>query len=131
GGEVGQLQRLGAVALPEVLNLLPLTVEDRPAGAVASEVAPFAVDHDALVLTPEIPHRSRALAGAHVADLANERGRLEIQERDVGVGRLAAVVKAESAADAHGTRWRPVLSQGPAAHVDDVDAVVPHLAVAC
>ena len=67
---------------------------------------------------------------AYVADLANERGRLEIQERDVGVGRLAAVVETQSAADAHGARGRPVLSQGPAAHIDDVDAVVPHLAVA-
>ena len=52
------------------------------------------------------------------------------KKRDVGVGRLAAVVETESAADAHGARGRPVLSQGPAAHIDDVDAVVPHLAVA-
>ena len=88
-GEVGQFQRLGAVALPEVLGLLPLTIEDRSAGAVAGEVAPFAVDHDAPVLAPELPHRGRTLAGAHVADLADERGRLEIEQRDVGVGVLA------------------------------------------
>src|SRR5438309_1197303 len=130
GGEVGQLQRLRAVALPEILDLLPLTIEDRPAGAVAREVAPFAVDHDALVLAPELTHRGRALAGAHVADLAYERGRLEIQQRDVGVGRLAAVAETQSAAGAHGPRGCPVLSQGPAADIDDVDAVVPHLTVA-
>src|SRR5580693_5382982 len=96
GGEVGQFQRLGTVAFPEVLDLLPLTIVDRPAGGVAREVAPLAVDHDALVLTPELSHRARALAGAHVADLANERGRLEIQQRDVSVGRLAAVAETES-----------------------------------
>src|SRR4051812_5989597 len=93
GGEVGQFQRLGAVAFPEVLDLLPLTIEDRPAGGVAREVAPFAVDHDSLVLTSELPHRARALACAHVTDLANERGWLEIQQCDVGVGRLPAVVE--------------------------------------
>src|SRR5712671_1451796 len=72
GGEVGQFQRLRAVTLPEVRELLPLTIEARPAGGIAREVAPFAVDHDALVLTPVLPHRGRTLAGAHVADLANE-----------------------------------------------------------
>src|SRR5580658_5701106 len=88
GGEVRQFQRLGAVTLPEVLDLLPLTIEDRPARGVAREVARLAVDHDALVLPPKLPHRGHALAGAHVADLANERRRLEIQKCDVGVGRL-------------------------------------------
>src|SRR5271170_7816388 len=78
GREVGPFQRLGAVSLPEVLDLLPLPIEDRPAGGVAREVAPFAVDQDALVLTPKLPHRGRALAGSHVADLANERGGLKI-----------------------------------------------------
>ncbi len=62
--------------------------------------------------------------------LANERGRLKIQDRDVGVGRLAAIMVAEPAADAHGARGRPILSQCPAAHVDDVDPVIPDLAVA-
>src|SRR5947209_9415431 len=81
GGEVGQLQRLGAVALPEVPDLLPLTVEVRPAGGVAREVAPLAVDHDAPGPAPVLPHRGRALAGAHVAHLADERGRLEVQQR--------------------------------------------------
>src|SRR3954451_9974496 len=66
GGEVGQFQRLRAVALAEILDLLPLSIEDRAAGGVAREVASFAVDHDSLVPTPEIPHRGRALAGAHV-----------------------------------------------------------------
>src|SRR5271163_1930701 len=80
GGEVGQFQSLGAVALPEVLDLLPLSIEDRAAGGVAREVAPFAVDHDALVLTPKLPDRRRALVGAHVADLANERRRLVIEK---------------------------------------------------
>src|SRR5215470_41944 len=68
GTEVGQFQRLGAVALPKVPDLLPLSIEERPAGGIAREVAPLAVHHDALVPTPELPHRGRTLAGAHVAD---------------------------------------------------------------
>src|SRR5262249_40023047 len=108
GGEVGPLQRGRAVALPEVLGFLPLAIEERPAAAVPREVTPFAVDHNAAAAPPELPHRGRALAGAHVADLADERGGPEIQQRDVGVGRLAAVVEAEPAADAHGTWGRPV-----------------------
>src|SRR5262245_10814350 len=130
GGEVGQLQRLGAVALPELLDFLPRAVVERAAGGVAREVARLAVDHDAAVPAAELAHRGRALTGADVADLAEDRGRPVVQERDVGVGRLAAVVEGETAADAQGTRGRSVLAQGPAADVDDVDAVVPHLAVA-
>src|SRR5262245_3287788 len=129
-GEMGPFQRPGAVAIREVLDLLPLAVEERPAVGVAREVAPLAVDQDALALPPELPDLARALAGGHVADLADERGRPVIEERDVGVGRLAAVVEPEPAADAHGARGCLVLCQGPAADVDHVDPVVPHLAVA-
>src|SRR5580693_5773190 len=97
GGEVGQFQRLRAVTLPEILDLLPLTIEERPTRGVTCEVAPLAVDHDTLVLPPKLPHRGRALASAHVAYLANERGRLEIEKRDVGVGGLGAVAQTEAA----------------------------------
>src|SRR5690606_20391721 len=94
-GEVGLLQRPGAVALAEILDRLPLTIEERPAGGVAREGAPLAVDHDAAGPAPEVADRGPAAAGTQVADLADQRGRLEVEERDVGVGRLAAVVDAE------------------------------------
>ena len=64
GGEVGDLQRLGAVARAEFLDLLSLAIEERPAGGVAREIAALAVDEDALVLAPELPDRGRALGGA-------------------------------------------------------------------
>ena len=62
GGKVGQLRRPGAVPLCRVLDLLPLTIEERPAGAIAGEVAAFAVDEDALVLISEFAILARPCA---------------------------------------------------------------------
>src|SRR5262249_42013228 len=123
-------QCLRAVTFAKILDLLPLPIKDRAARPVAREVAPLAVDQDPLVLSAKLSHRRRALVGAHVADLADERSRQVIKERDAGVCRLAAVVESEPAADAHGARRRRILSQCPPAYVDDVNAIVPHLTVA-
>ena len=44
----------GVTPSGEVLDLLSLVVKDRPAGGVAREVTPFAGDHDAVVVVPEL-----------------------------------------------------------------------------
>jgi len=105
-GQMGGFQSLGANAVRDVLDLLSFIVKDRPAGGIAREVTPFAGNDHTVVLVAEPPHRGNALGDAHVADFANERGGLVIQERDLRVGRLAAVIETKPAADADGARRR-------------------------
>ena len=59
---MGAFQRIGAVALAEILDLLPLSIEERPAGGIPREVAPFAVDHEATLPAVERPDRAGAFA---------------------------------------------------------------------
>src|SRR5258707_4968784 len=106
---MGRSQLLGPAVIRDVLDLLALIIKARSCGSVARKVAPFAVYHHAADLVPELAYGVRAFGNPHVADLADERGGLVIQEGNVGVGRLAAVVKSKPAADAHRSRRRLVL----------------------
>src|ERR1041385_5311029 len=81
-----------------------------------------------MVLISELADRS--LRDAHVPHLTDERSGLVIEQRDVRIGCLAAVVERKPSADAHGARRRPILSQSPSAKVYDVNSIVAHLAVA-
>src|SRR5206468_1987642 len=97
--------------------------------SVAGEVTPFAVNHQATVLVSELADRVRALGSAHVADLTDKRGWLIIEQRDVRVGGLAAVIERKPSPDAQGARSRLILSQSPSGNVNDVNPIVANLAI--
>ena len=124
---IGELRQ---ALFENVLDLLALLVEDCCAAGVARQVAAFALDQNAAGPVAVGANGTRLLRNVDVADLADYRGGAVIQERDQCVGGLAVVVEGEAAADADRPRGRLVLSQRPAADVDDVDAVVAHLAIA-
>ena len=73
---------------------------------------------------------SFVLALGQAANLEEDRGRVVVQEDDLRVGRLAVVLVAEPAAEAHDVPGQRVLAQAPAAAVHVVDAHVAEVAVA-
>src|ERR1044071_5502656 len=110
----------------KVLDLLSLSIEECAAGGIACEVTAFAVDHDAVILASELAHPVRALGDPHVADLTNERGGLVVQQCDVRIGCLAAVVEGKPSPNAQGARRRRILAQSPSAKVNDMNSIVAH-----
>src|SRR5207302_626924 len=60
----------------------------------------------------------------------DERGWLVIEQRDVRVGSLAAVVERKPSPNAYGARRRLILSQSPSAKVNDMNSIIADLAVA-
>src|SRR5207245_3808379 len=120
GQEVGEMpgfQSLRAAVVREVFDLLVLLIEDCAAGSISREVTAFAINHETTTSASELAHRIRALGDPHVADLTDERGGLVIEQRDVRVGSLAAVVEGKPSSNAHGARRRLILSQSPSAKV--------------
>src|SRR5689334_10161525 len=99
GQEIGQMrgfQSIRPAIVRQVFDLLVLLIKEYAAGSVTGEVTAFAVDHETTISASELADRIRALRDAHVADLTNERGGLVIEQRNVGVGCLAAVVESKS-----------------------------------
>src|SRR5262245_34272529 len=123
-GEMRSLQSLRLTVVRQVFDLLALLIEERAAGSIAGEITALAVNHDATILVSELAHRVCALGGAHVTDLTNEGSWLVIQQRDVRVGSLAAVVECKPAPNAQGARRRLILSQSPAAKVYDMNPII-------
>src|SRR5256885_4503320 len=123
-------QSLRTAVVRKVFDLLALLIEECAAAGIAGEVAAFAVNHQAVVLVSELAHRVRAFGDTHVAHLADERGWLVIEQRDVRVGCLAAVVDRKPSPNADSARRRLMLSQSPSGNVNDMNPVIAHLPVA-
>src|SRR5688572_15369009 len=123
------LQSLRSSVLLKVFNLFVLVIEECSFGSSTGEVTAFAVNHDAAVLISELAHRVRAFGDAHVADFTDERGGLVIEQSDVGVGCLAAIVESKPSPNAQGARRRLILSQSPSAQVYDMNSIIADLAV--
>ena len=66
----------------------------------------------------------------HVANLADQRCRLIIKQRDLRIRRFSAILEGKPAPDAERPRRRMLLPHQPPAKVNDVDAIVAHFPIA-
>src|ERR1051326_2247061 len=97
----------------EFFNFLALLIKQRSPRGLPGKVTSLTINYDPL--RPVSEFADPLLGFAQVPDFTNQRSGLVIEQGNLGVGRLAAITKAEPAADAQRAWGRLVLRQRPAA----------------
>src|SRR5581483_125960 len=114
----------------KIFDLLASFIEQPSARSVSRKISAFAINNDPAFQVAKFADCVRTTGDAHVANLANQGSGLIIKQRDLRIRRFPAIIKPKPSANAQRPRRQSVLSQSPAAEINDMDPVIAHLTVA-